>query len=187
MTGTFVAVVGPSGVGKDTVLDGVRARLSGDPRFVFVRRVITRASGGNEDHDTIDPDAFDRAVAEGAFALSWKAHGLGYGIPARYRDDVDAGRVVVANLSREAIGTARRVFGRTAVLSITAPRAVIAGRLAARGRETAAEIEARLARAPAGPSGADVVEIDNGGALEDAVDRAVHALRDLASGGSAAQ
>lgn len=181
MTGVFVAVVGPSGVGKDTVMEAVRARLAGDPRFVFARRVITRASGGNEDHDTLAPADFTRAAAEGAFALHWKAHGLGYGIPVRYRDAVADGRIVVANLSREAIEEARRVFPRVVVLSITAPREVIARRLAARGRETAAEIEARLARAAAGPSGPDVVEIDNGGMLDTAVAAAVDRLGALAA------
>ena len=47
MTGRFIAVVGPSGVGKDSVMQGMAAR---DPRIVLARRVITRPSdAGGED------------------------------------------------------------------------------------------------------------------------------------------
>ena len=40
--GCFVAVVGPSGAGKDTIMDAARVALAGDTRFHFVRRIITR-------------------------------------------------------------------------------------------------------------------------------------------------
>ena len=40
--GVFVAVVGPSGAGKDSVIDHARSVLAGDDRTHFVRRVITR-------------------------------------------------------------------------------------------------------------------------------------------------
>jgi ribose 1,5-bisphosphokinase PhnN len=47
------------------------------------------------------------------------------------------------------------------VVEITAPPAVLAARLAARGRESAADIEARLAR-QVGASEADVVLVNDG-------------------------
>ncbi|WP_181699974.1 phosphonate metabolism protein/1,5-bisphosphokinase (PRPP-forming) PhnN [Chthonobacter albigriseus] len=179
-TGAFVAVVGPSGVGKDSVMAEVRRRLGDDPRFVFARRVITRVPDGTEDHDTIDEASFDAAERAGAFSLSWRAHGLGYGIPARYADDVAAGRVVVANLSRAVLDDARRRFPRTLVLCITAPAAIVARRLAARGRESASEIAERLARAEAVPaSGPGIVTVDNGGALDSAAALAVSHLNAL--------
>src|SRR5213595_2440667 len=50
--GTFFLVVGPSGVGKDSLMDGARAALLTDPRYVFARRVITRPTGSpGEDHE----------------------------------------------------------------------------------------------------------------------------------------
>ena len=58
--GRLVLVVGPSGAGKDTLLDLARAMLRNDASVVFSRRVVTRAAAG-EPHDTMDPDAFERA------------------------------------------------------------------------------------------------------------------------------
>src|SRR3569833_150302 len=45
-------VVGPSGAGKDTLIGGAREALAGDDRFVFVRRIVTRAGNSAEDHDS---------------------------------------------------------------------------------------------------------------------------------------
>ncbi len=42
--GAFVAVVGPSGAGKDTLIAHAKAALADEPQVDFVRRVITRLS-----------------------------------------------------------------------------------------------------------------------------------------------
>jgi ribose 1,5-bisphosphokinase len=180
VSGVFVAVVGPSGAGKDTLIAAARDRLSTDPRFVFVRRVVTRPEGGNEDHDTLDPALFPLAVAEGAFVLHWGAHGLHYGIPARAAAVVGEGGIAIANLSRSSIGMARLVFPTLSVVSVTAPPEVLARRLAGRGRETVSDIAARLSTAAPLLSGDDVVTIDNGAELSAAVDRFVAHLQSLA-------
>ncbi len=64
MTGTLFLIVGPSGAGKDTLLDGTRESLKGDNSFVFAKRVITRpASAGGEEHDAVDVEEFERRRA----------------------------------------------------------------------------------------------------------------------------
>jgi ABC-type phosphate/phosphonate transport system ATPase subunit len=55
----LVAVVGPSGAGKDTLMEAARLRLEGRPGFRFARRVITRpADAGGEEHEALDRAAF---------------------------------------------------------------------------------------------------------------------------------
>ena len=166
--GVFIAVVGPSGAGKDTVIGYARDRLSPGIGVIFVRRVITRASdGSSEDHDTLTNEAFRQADATGAFALSWEAHGLRYGIPANVDERIMAGEVAVANLSRAAIPALHRRYANVMVVEITAPPAVRAERLASRGREPQADVLARLTRkAEVEACGASVVTLDNGGPVE---------------------
>lgn len=175
-------VVGPSGAGKDTLIAKAREALAGDPRFSFVRRVVTRhAVAALEDHDTMDEAAFAVALMRGNFALNWDAHGLRYGIPASIGTELDAGHVVVANGSRAAIPAAKAKYPDSVVFLITADRAVRAARLAGRGRETAAEVQARLGR-----EGAELahdverITIDNSGALGTSVTTFVAELRKLA-------
>lgn len=173
----LVVVVGPSGAGKDTLMAQARAELEGDPRFRFVRREITRpADAGGEDHLAVSPELFAERRAAGAYALAWEAHGLGYGIPADIADDLAAGRVVIANISRASIAEAARRFP-VLVLEITAPAEVLAARLAARGRESAADIAARLAREVALPEDVTVARVMNDGTPEAGARLVLAALR----------
>jgi phosphonate metabolism protein PhnN/1,5-bisphosphokinase (PRPP-forming) len=178
----LVAVVGPSGAGKDTLMGAARARLAGDARFVFVQRAITRpAEAGGEDHRALDDARFAAECAAGAFALWWRAHGLGYGIPRAIEADLAAGRVVVANLSRAVLADAAARY-RLRVLLVTAPAAVLAARLAARGREPPADIAARLAREAALPAGLDSVTVTNDGSPQEGAERLAAELIRAAAG-----
>ncbi len=174
----LVVVVGPSGAGKDTLMERARAALHGDDRFRFVRREITRpADAGGEDHVAVTPAEFAARRAAGAYALAWEAHGLGYGIPAGVAGDLAAGRVVVANISRASIAEAAALFP-TLVLEITAPAEVLAARLAARGRETAADIAARLKREVALPEDVRVARVVNDRSAEEGAEAVVKILKE---------
>ncbi|KUL92977.1 hypothetical protein DK26_26320 [Bosea sp. WAO] len=181
-TGVLVLVVGPSGAGKDALMEGARGALADDQGFRFARRLITRpALAGAEDHDSCDEAAFAAARARGELALSWAAHGLHYGIPARELAGIAGGQVVIANISRGAISQAEALAERVVVIEITAPAAVLAKRLAARGRESEAEIAARLAReAPLLTGRAALRRIVNDRTIAEGADELVGLLRALA-------
>ncbi|NWG23646.1 MAG: phosphonate metabolism protein/1,5-bisphosphokinase (PRPP-forming) PhnN [Pseudorhodoplanes sp.] len=144
--GALVAVCGPSGAGKDTLIALARARSAADPNVIFARRVVTRPQSGFEDHDSLSDEAFDRDVRENRFAFWWTAHGLKYGIPAAVDDHVAAGRCVVCNVSRAILGSLRERYARVLVVLVTAPPEILAARLGRRGRASDGSLEQRLAR-----------------------------------------
>lgn len=177
MTGTFIAVVGPSGVGKDSLLSYASAQFGED--LVVVRRIITRPAGeGSEDHDSMTVADFLGAAAAGDFSLHWQAHGLYYGIPKSLEADLADGKLVIANLSRAVLSMAAERYERMVVVAFTATPDVIARRLEGRGRESAEEIKGRLNRsAERLPVGA--IEIDNSGAIEIAGEQFVELLKEF--------
>jgi phosphonate metabolism protein PhnN/1,5-bisphosphokinase (PRPP-forming) len=161
--GNLLLVVGASGSGKDTLITGARAAFAASGQFMFPRREITRPSlAGGEDHVVVTETEYDARRATGAYALSWSAHGLHYGIPGSIVMDLEAGRQVVANVSRTVIDDARRRFQPVRVIDVRVSEQTLRDRLLARAREAADEIEQRVARASAySPSGPDVVAFEN--------------------------
>jgi len=176
--GCLVAVVGPSGVGKDSVMTGLRVVL---PQLHLVRRVITRAADlGGEDYDAVSDGAFEAMVEDGAFLTHWRAHGLCYGIPTAIEPLLHTGTDCLANLSRSALAEVARAVPRFVVLNITAAPKTLATRLAARGRETQDDIATRLRGADKPlPTGLDVIHLSNDGHLQDTVARGAALLMPL--------
>ena len=180
--GAFVAVAGPSGVGKDTIINLAREKLAVDPRFVFARRIITRtADMRSEDHDTLAPEEFTAAAASGTFAMVWQAHGLNYALPASIDADIAAGRIIIANISRQTIDELAARYENFVLVVVSAHRDVIAERLKARGRETDAEIVARLERiAVEDTVRYEAIRLENSGPKEQAGERFVSILEGVA-------
>lgn len=177
--GVLVAVVGPSGAGKDTLIDYARQRLAGDSAILFVRRIVTRpALPSAEDHDSLPLDRFIAARAAGAFAVTWEAHGLHYAIPAETLRHVGAGGVAVVNGSRAALPAMESAFGRVLAISVVCRPEVLAARLASRGRETAAEQSLRVARGSLFAAGASAVEVVNSGDVATSGEAILSVIRD---------
>ena len=175
--GRLVLVVGPSGAGKDTLIDGARALCADDAAVVFPRRVVTRPPGAAEDNDCVSVEEFDRALGTGSFALWWAAHGNKYGIPISIDADIRAGRIVVCNVSRTIVVAARQRYADVTLVLVTAPPDVLAQRLASRGRSSDGDLTARLRRADAIDAEADCV-IHNVDRPRAGVRRLVNAIRD---------
>ncbi|MBS1166483.1 MAG: phnN [Proteobacteria bacterium] len=144
--------------------------LAGRSDIVFVQRMVTRAGdAGGEAHRPVSLEEFEATAAAGGFAVFWRAHGHGYGIPAPTIEMVRVGRCLVANGSRAALGNFAAVYPTLAVILVTADRDCLLSRLAARGRETEVEIRARLDRPePPLPAGLAIYTVDNSGDLSEA-------------------
>lgn len=180
--GTLVAVVGPSGAGKDSLIQFAMEHFSGRPEVHLVQRVITRAAdAGGEDHVAVSAAGFEAQQAAGDFAVHWDAHGLRYGIPANVQDQLAQGHLVLANGSRSVLDLFHRAFPSLLVVNVIARPEVLAKRLEARGRETVADIQARLKRGGSLtiPPQYNCLTIDNSGPLEEGGRKLVAALEEL--------
>jgi ribose 1,5-bisphosphokinase len=177
MAGRLIYLIGPSGSGKDSLLDAARPRLA-ERGCRIVRRVITRsAEAVGEAALGVSPAQFAAMQAQGEFALSWQANGLSYGIPKQIDEWLAAGDDVLVNGSRAHLAQTRERYPTLLVLLLTVDQVVLRQRLVARARESLADIEERLARNArftaeliAGNSGGLFV-LDNSGPLAHTVER----------------
>lgn len=183
MTGRLIYLMGPSGAGKDSLLQAAALPLAERGAHI-VRRVITRsAEAVGEDAEAVTPAAFAERESDGAFAMSWRANGLRYGIPRQLDAWLAQGQTVLVNGSRGYLAEARRRYPDLLAVLLKVEPEVLRQRLLARGRESLDEIEARLARNAAfaervpGP----LVELDNSAALEDCVWRLVALVESAAT------
>lgn len=181
MAGRLIYLIGPSGSGKDSLLDASREPMAARGCRI-VRRVITRsAEAKGEAAQAVSVEQFNRLQAEGAFALSWFANGLHYGIPKEIDQWLTDGHDVLINGSRGHLPQACERYPDLLVVLLSVDQAVLRQRLLARGRESADEVEERLTRNAqfADDLVADVpsaILLDNSGALEFTVARLLQSI-----------
>ncbi len=171
-------MVGPSGVGKDSLIDGARAALGQASCYVFARRVITRpASAPGEDHEAVDLPQFAAAEAAGRFLITWGAHELRYGLGSELLDALAQGKHVIANGSRAVIRELAAKLPRLVVIEVTASAEVLEARILGRGRENAEQTRLRLLRQVEPlPADIETLRVINDGSLADGIQRFVYAL-----------
>ncbi len=173
MSGKLFYLIGASGAGKDSLLRAARERLAGADGVVFAHRYITRpVELAGENHIALLPAEFAARLRAQLFAMHWRSHGLDYGIGLEINAWLSKGLNVVVNGSRAYLPEAARLYPEALhpVLLRVDP-AVLRMRLQARGRESAAQIEERLAGAVAFEdlSHPRLACVDNSGELADAL------------------
>jgi ribose 1,5-bisphosphokinase len=164
----LIYVMGPSGAGKDSVLNRARALVASSAPVVFAHRYITRpADSGGENHVSLTAAEFALRRTHGLFAFHWQAHGNDYGIGREIHAWRKAGLTVVVSGSREHFQKVGGVDDDTHPVLITASPETLAERLAARGREDKAAAAERLGRGEAYEiNDHRLVTIVNDGALD---------------------
>ncbi|WP_275096173.1 phosphonate metabolism protein/1,5-bisphosphokinase (PRPP-forming) PhnN [Sedimenticola hydrogenitrophicus] len=175
----LIYVVGASGSGKDSLMQYARRKLAREPGVVFAHRYITRpADAGGENHVALSDEEFQARLCARLFALHWYSHGHAYGIGIEINQWLAKGVTVVVNGSRAYLSEARRACPELLPVWIEVSPGVLCQRLHERGRETAEEIERRLARhqnMQGGRSGGEVIRNDT--RLEEAGDALVALIR----------
>ncbi|MFP1740120.1 ribose 1,5-bisphosphokinase [Lonsdalea quercina] len=143
----LIYLIGPSGAGKDSLLEAIRA--SSPKRLLVAHRYITRpASLSGENHVALTVDEFRQRRRHGLFALDWRAHDNHYAIGIEIDLWLERGLDVVVNGSRGYLKQAQRLYGSQLFplcLAVSPP--ILRHRLLTRGRENTGQIEARMQRA----------------------------------------
>jgi ribose 1,5-bisphosphokinase len=174
--------MGPSGAGKDSLLEWLRQHLPADLPVQWARRTISRpVATDGEAHESTTPEAHAALRDAGAFALHWEANGLAYGVRHGELQPLTQGRWLLVNGSRAYLPEALAHYPTLVAVHITASPEVLRQRLQARGRENADEVEQRVQRAlrfltPPGTAG---IEVRNDHRLDDAGRQLLQALERL--------
>ena len=179
MNARLIYVVGASGSGKDSLMSYARNCLATESQVVFAHRYITRAAdAGGENHVALTQVEFDSRLRAGLMAMHWKSHGNAYGLGIEVNQWLSKGITVVVNGSREYLETAAQRYPELMSVWVEVSQEVLRTRLLARDRESAEEIEKRLARSPKEPSlGRHSELIRNDGELRVAGDTLVDLIR----------
>jgi ribose 1,5-bisphosphokinase len=165
-------LVGPSGVGKDTLLNELKRVQYADDQPLVAHRYITRpVREDDENHVELSDWDFQRRKQAGLFLFDWESHGFRYAIGREAKKWVKEGHNVIVNGSRKYLSQAREIYGKVVPIWITVSEQILRERLRQRGRETEEEIELRILRNREleGLKSNDCVYINNDQSIEDTV------------------
>jgi guanylate kinase len=144
----LVIISGPSGVGKDTIVDALRARPR-DPDYHYVVTCTTRARRPGEvagvDYEFLDRATFEAQRSAGEFLEASNVHGNWYGTPrGQVRDALAAGRDVVLVIDVQGAQIVKgKVPGALLIFIVPPSLEDLFQRLRSRATETADELEIR--------------------------------------------
>lgn len=151
--GAVLAIIsGPSGVGKDTIIDEMQRRESldgGPPARHYVVTVTTRAPRDGEvdgvDYHFVTRDEFLRIRAARGFLEANEVHGNWYGSPRdQVRAALAAGRDVILKIDVQGAQIVKEQVSEALLIFVIPPSLeTLFGRLRARATETADELELR--------------------------------------------
>ena len=171
--GWLILIVGNSGSGKDSIMNGVKEKFPSDSKMLYLaQRFITRRPSDTEDNFVVTPEDFKKMSLQGKFALEWHIYGLDYGVPIDIDDWLEDGHIVLVNVSRTIVKKAREIYKNIKVIFIEVPFEFTLKRIKDRGRESGERLEERIQRARNNQSYPDAdFNIDNSGDIEDAIDK----------------
>lgn len=144
----LLVVSGPSGSGKDSVVDGLR-RL--EPELCYSVSATTRPPRPGEENGVhyhfTDRPAFEAMMARGEFLETRDYAGNLYGTPKRFiADTLAAGRDLVMKPEVNGAMAIKRAFPRAVLVFLTVPSPdVLRERLIRRSTEPRAVIDERIA------------------------------------------
>ena len=148
MKHVLLAVSGPSGVGKGTMVKTLIARRADVVESVSC---TTRAPREGEVHGKhyffLSREEFERRIAEGDFVEYDEHFGNYYGTPKSFIRDTLKDKSIIMEIDVVGALQAKKTFPETLLVMVVPPSVEeFKRRLASRGSETETQIENRLAR-----------------------------------------
>jgi len=150
VNGRVVILSGPSGVGKDTVLE---AWIAADPRVAKVVTSTTRPMRPGEtagcDYDFLTPEQFEAKRKAGDFLEAKNVHGNWYASPREGTDRlINEGRIAVLKIDVQgAIEVMTQLPEAITIFLMPPSREALEARIRGRGTEEESVIARRLADA----------------------------------------
>ncbi len=182
----LVVVSGPSGVGKDTIIDALRAR-SAEPAYHYVVTCTTRSPRPGEvdgaSYHFLGSDRFAALRAAGAF-LEWaEVHGNWYATPrAEVRRALASGHDVILKIDVQGAAAVKSLVPDALLVFVVPPSLeALFRRLRARATETAEQLELRQRNAAielARAGDYDHVVVNEDGKVERTAERIDAIIRD---------
>jgi len=172
-SGTLILVVGNSGSGKDSIINGIAEKYPKNLKKIYiVKRYITRPPSETENNYFIGSEEFNEMSKQGEFALQWHIYGLDYGVPIEIEEWLKKGHIVIVNVSRTIINDARKKYKNLKVVFIEVPFETTLQRLKSRERESEQGLKERIERARNNQKFIEAdIEIDNSGELDEAINQ----------------
>lgn len=146
----LVVISGPSGVGKDAVLDCLR-QVHPDAHFVVTATTRPRRAGEQPgvDYHFLSDEEFDRLLAENAFLERAQVYGYRYGVPkAQVREALEHGQDVILRVDVQGAATLKELLP-AAVFIFLEPGSIgeLEERLRDRNSDPEDGVQVRLAKA----------------------------------------
>ncbi len=144
----LVVISGPSGVGKDAILDVLR-ELPAHASHHYVVTCTTRARRPGEvdglSYHFLDPDRFRELLDSGGLLEANEVHGNWYGTPRQQvADALSAGRHAILKIDVQGADVVRARVPDALLIFVAPPSSEeLVGRLTSRGTETAEELSLR--------------------------------------------
>ena len=148
----LVIISGPSGVGKDTIIDALRRReretgRDGERHYVVTCTTRERRNGEVDgvDYQFIDRDEFLRIHAARGFLEANEVHGNWYGSPRdQVRDALVGGRDVILKIDVQGAQIVKEQVSEALLIFVVPPSLEeLFERLRTRATETAEQLEIR--------------------------------------------
>lgn len=148
--GRLVVVSGPSGVGKTTLCRRLESRGTGRCAVTCTTRAKREGERQGVDYHFLSEGEFQQGILRGDFIEHASVHGCSYGIRRSTVEEALArGVTLLLNIDVQGAATVRSLFPDCLTIFVDAPDALLAARLAARGKDSPEVAARRLAEARA--------------------------------------